>query len=114
MPSIQVSVFIQLIIILSQHITFFSVFSAPSAEVGHRLLFFSGRFDMLSVGQSGHLIILIGCSAGEPVHEKGAERTCYLGMVARVAVFPHNWAILEKELREKIRSCGLRFFGLHL
>ncbi len=36
------------------------------------------------------------------------------GKVARVAVFPHNWAILEKELREKIRSCGLRFFGLHL
>ncbi len=28
----------------------------------------------------GHLIILIGCSAGEPVHKKGVERTCYLAV----------------------------------
>ncbi len=32
------------------------------------------------VGQSRHLIILIGRSAGEPVHKKGAEWTCYLAV----------------------------------
>ncbi len=29
---------------------------------------------------SGNRFILIGCSAGEPVREKGAERTCYLAV----------------------------------
>lgn len=39
---------------------------------------------------------------------------CAGGIVARVAVFPHNWAILKRESREKLRSRGLRFFGLYL
>ncbi len=30
--------------------------------------------------------------------------------VARVAVFPHNWAILKIQLWEKLQSRGLRFF----
>ncbi len=61
--------------------------SAPSAEVGPRRLFF-GRFDMVKlVGQSGHLIILIGCSAGKPVHEKGAERTCYFAVGCRASAW---------------------------
>ncbi len=31
--------------------------------------------------------------------------------VARVAVFPHNWAILKIQSREKLQSRGLRFLG---
>ncbi len=34
--------------------------------------------------------------------------------VARVVVFPHNWAILKIQSREKLQSRGLRFFGLLL
>ncbi len=39
------------------------------------------------VGQSSHLIILIGCSAGELVHEKSAERMCYLAVGCRVSAW---------------------------
>ncbi len=45
------------------------------------------------VGQSGHLIILIGYSAGEPVREKSAEWTCYwpLGVERRLGVSGQLW-----------------------
>ncbi len=69
----------------------FSVCSAPLAEVGPRLLFFGPIRHVESVselvGQSGHLIILIGCSAGEPVYEKGAEWMCSLAIGCRASAW---------------------------
>ncbi len=58
------------------------------------------------VGQSGHLIILIGCSAGEPVRKKGAERTCYLAARCRASAW---WvrATLDPDAADVSRPCGL-------
>ncbi len=40
-----------------------------------------------SAGLVGHLIILIGCSAGEPVCEKDTEWTCYLAVECRTSAW---------------------------
>ncbi len=63
------------------------------------------------VGQLGHLIILIGCSAGEPVHEKGAERTCYLAIGCRASA----WCVRETLDRDAADDGWLcKFVGLFL
>ncbi len=75
----------------------FSVCSAPLAEVGPRRLAF-GRFDM-----SVSLIILIRCSAGEPVceNDKVSKRWCQEGTHRTLILFvciSHSDASTEQRI----------------
>ncbi len=60
----------------------------------------------LELGQLGHLIILIGCSDGEPVHEKSAERTCYLAVGCRATTWCVR-ATLDHNAADVSRPCSL-------
>ncbi len=61
-----------------------------------------------SPSQSGHLI---GRSAGEPVHEKGAEPMCYLAVGCRVSAWC-VWATLDPDAADVSRPRSLLLLPL--